>query len=196
MEWETLRKQWEIVQSQWDESWRSAQATAIAAWDGTAAEAEEIVRDFLDDLQAIDEDLTWMEAQLATLPASEAAAWKTEIVGWRKTWNWLGAGIYPYVREEPGVQGPPIVVLAVSAVGIAFAVAFWEYAAYLRDDVALRRVELEARVEAMREGKTLQPSTVAPAESPDGDGIGLAGMVAAGGALLALGLGAAWALRR
>lgn len=197
MDWELLRTQWTAVQTQWDQTWRDAQSAAVAAWDGTAGEAEEIVRDFLDDLAEIDTDLTWMQGQLSKLPASEAASWQSAISGWRKTWSWLGAGIYPYVTTTPeaGVQGPPVVVLVVGAVGIAFAVAFWEYAASLRDEVELNRVELEARVEAMREGTTLQPSTLPKQPSADSK-VGAGEVLAGIGALVALGVGVAWALRR
>lgn len=197
--WDTLQADWTAVQAGWNQAWRDAQAKAIAAWDGTMQEAQDLVHDFLDDLQVIDEDLDWMEAQLPTLPPATAAAWSPWIVETRKTWSWLGAGIYPYVTagEPTGVQGAPVALIVVGVAGVAFAAAFWEYAAYLRDDVALRRSELEAIVDASKDGRTLQPS---PLERTDPKatkgGIGVTEVLVGAGLLAGFGLGLAWAIRR
>ena len=60
-----------------------------------------------------------------------------------------------------------IAVVALSAAGVAWAIAAYEYAAGLRDETALMATELEARVQAMKDGKTLPPSTLAAPERTD-----------------------------
>ncbi|MCA9488682.1 MAG: hypothetical protein KC621_02125, partial [Myxococcales bacterium] len=62
------------------------------------------------------------------------------------------------------VEGPPV-LLVVAGVGlglgaIAWSVAAYQYAVHLREHTALLEKELVARVEASREGRALQPSTV------------------------------------
>lgn len=64
------------------------------------------------------------------------------------------------------VEGPPV-LLVVAGVGlglgaIAWSVAAYQYAVHLREQTALLEKELVARVEASKEGRALQPSTLTP----------------------------------
>ena len=62
------------------------------------------------------------------------------------------------------LEGPPV-LLVVEGVGlglgaIAWAVAAYQYAVHLREQTGLLEKELVARVEASKEGRALQPSTL------------------------------------
>jgi len=61
--------------------------------------------------------------------------------------------------------------VAVTVVGVAFAIAATAGTTALRDWVDLQHADLEARVSASREGRTLQPPTVPP--PPGGDLVGV-----------------------
>lgn len=66
-------------------------------------------------------------------------------------------------EARPQIEGPPLLAVAgvgLGLVGIAWAVAAYQYAVHLREHTALLEKELVARVEASREGRALQPSTV------------------------------------
>ena len=86
-------------------------------------------------------------------------------------YNAVAAGVMahatPTGSEETGAV-PVVVVagLAISAAGVAWAVAAYEYAASLRDQVSLYREDLAARVQAAQQGLTLQPATVPAPASP------------------------------
>lgn len=103
-------------------------------------------------------------------------------------------------EREVGIAPAVVLVIGVvglTAAGVAWALAAYEYAAALRDQSGFLVAELEARKEAMRTGKALPPasatpSTPAPA-SPDappskGGGWGwvLVGLGLAGGAVYLL----------
>ena len=87
-----------------------------------------------------------------------------------------GIGINAVQLEaEPEIEAgfiPASVVLVIGALGltaagVAWAVANYEYAAALRDQASFLTKELEARQESMRTGKDLPASTARPAEGND-----------------------------
>lgn len=92
-------------------------------------------------------------------------------------------------REDERFEGPPLLVVAgigVGVVAIAWAIAAYQYAVHLREHTALLEKELVARVEASRDGRTLQPSTVDAPEKARRVGWLLLGGLAVGA------LGLAW----
>ena len=77
----------------------------------------------------------------------------------------LRSGLFGAPRS---FEGPPLLVIAGIALGvaaIAWAVAAYQYAVGLRERILLLERELEARVEASKEGRALQPSTLATSSS-------------------------------
>ena len=72
--------------------------------------------------------------------------------------------------QQVGVV-PVLVVLGVAfgVAGVAWAVAYWEQAAALRDRAAVELRDLEERVAASKENRTLQNSTLPPPPKPKGD---------------------------
>jgi hypothetical protein len=101
-----------------------------------------------------------------------------------------GPGMAPTGGPSVGVAPAVLVVggLAVGAVGVAWAIAADQYAVNLREQTALAERELDARVEASREGRPLQNATLPPPPSPasDAKGTGLwlfGGLAVVAGAL-------------
>ena len=129
------------------------------------------VRAFLTLLKECKTNLERIAAQLPSLPKNDAAkALIRRYQDMKALYDALVAGIALNASGELELGVVPVVVVgtvALSAAGVAWAIAAYEYAAGLRDESALMASELEARVEAMRTGKALQPSTVTPPSSPD-----------------------------
>lgn len=104
-----------------------------------------------------------------------------------------------FAEQSQKETGFPIVLvvlgIGMSAAGLAWGVAAWEYAGGLRDRVSLELEELRARVEASKDGRVLQPSTLpAPPPAPKpGDGWGQYLWPAVGIGVLSAG---AWYLTR
>ena len=80
--------------------------------------------------------------------------------------------------------------LSVGAVGVAWSIAAYHYAVNLREQTALAERELDARIAAGREGRTLQTSTLPPPPSPASDarraGLWLLGGLAVAAGALAI----------
>jgi hypothetical protein len=81
----------------------------------------------------------------------------------------LAAGFYGDAsppRDRHGTDGrrvaPAVLVVGGLAVGVAWAIAAYPYAVNLREQTWLAERELDARVEASREGRPLQTSTLPP----------------------------------
>ena len=80
--------------------------------------------------------------------------------------------------------------LVVGVAAIAWSVAAYEYALNLREQTALSDRELVARIDASKEGRSLQPSTLPPPEDPKKKAAAI-GFLLVGGLVLAAGVVAA-----
>ena len=108
-----------------------------------------------------------------------------------KRYHDLAAGLYADAKPAqteigvaPVVVGVVVGGVVIGVAGIAWSIAAYEYAVNLREQTALAERELDARVEASREGRTLQPSTVPPQDT--GGGVGwllVGGLALAAGAV-------------
>lgn len=123
----------------------------------------------------------------------------------RKRFQVLSDGFWQYAvpaasaPQQQRLQGEQlgawqvVAVVAGVAVGvgaIAWAVVGYQDARALRDEIALQGQELQARLDAMRQGRTLQPSTLPtprPTDPPP-NSAGLPPEVIAAGAAIAVGL--------
>ena len=148
-------------------------------------------------LEGAREDIVASSALVEKLPADDedrqAAEATLKVLAERHTV--LAA---PYLADATGVQtgtaGVPLLAvggLAVGAAGVAWAVAAYQYATNLREQTAVVRQELEARVAANAQGTTLQPSTLPSGVGAAGGKSSIGGLLAVG-ALLALAGGAVW----
>ncbi|MCK6529706.1 hypothetical protein L6R50_19845 [Myxococcota bacterium] len=91
-------------------------------------------------------------------------------------WWDLATGVYGNSDQagKPAFGALPAVVLVIGALGLTVAgvvaaVAALDYTTNLREQTALQLEELRARVEASKEGRTLQESTLP--EDPPADGV-------------------------
>jgi LysM repeat protein len=173
--WASVRSSWESVRQSWSEGWQALDAQASGLYDAIVAAPETYrakVEGFVAALTASKQNLTWIRAHEAQLSASE----KTDAAVLGQRYNDLAAGFLSDVDGGESLQlgaGPLLIVagIGVGVAAIAWAVASYEHAANLRDQTALFREDLAARVTASEQGRTLQPATVAqsssiPASSP------------------------------
>jgi LysM repeat protein len=171
--WASVRSSWESVRQSWSEGWQALDAQASGLYDAIVAAPETYrakVEGFVAALTASKQNLTWIRAHEAQLSASE----KTDAAVLGQRYNDLAAGFLSDVDGGESLQlgaGPLLIVagIGVGVAAIAWAVASYEHAANLRDQTALFREDLAARVTASEQGRTLQPATVAqPAPASSG----------------------------
>ena len=190
---------WDDVKAAWSAGWKALSDQAVAAY-GAAIQANpaayvDKVTGFLAALTTSRETLDRIAAKLPNPPVTDAdrAIW-AKYQELDRRYNDLAAGFYADARPADPATGiaPAVVVVvgvvAVGLVGTAWAVAAYEYAVNLQDQTALAERELDARIVASQEGRTLQPSTLPPPPNPENaaKGIGwllVGGLVLAGGAI-------------
>ena len=176
MSWEELKLSFLTgIQSSYDAVYARIEE-AVAA---KPSSFEAKVRAFLTLLRECKVNLERIAAQLPALPKNDAAkALIRRYQDMKALYDALVAGIALNATGDLELGVVPVVVVgtvALSAAGVAWAIAAYEYAAGLRDETALMATELEARVQAMKDGKTLQTSTLtsAPAQPSRGAPLGL-----------------------
>lgn len=178
----------------WEELKLSFLTGIQASYDAVYARVEEAVaakpssfeakvRAFLTLLRECKVNLERIAAQLPALPKNDAAkALIRRYQDMKALYDALVAGIALNATGDLELGTVPLVVVgtvALSAAGVAWAIAAYEFAAGLRDETALMATELEARVQAMKDGKTLPPNTLAAPERTDSRGAPL-GLVLVG----------------
>ena len=115
-------------------------------------------------------------ALVAAPPAAREAGW----AAFQATGAVYGDLAAPFDAEAHPQVGNPlvglvVVGLVVSLVGVAWCWVSLAEQENLSQQIALQRSELAARVDALRWGQTLPPSTVAPPARPAGDDTNLMG---------------------
>ena len=196
---------WTRVKAGWSDGWKALSDRATRAY-ASAAEVDptgtlERVKAFLEALAASRASLDRMARKLPASPADEVErALVARHRALERRYLELAAGFYSDARPasagtEVGVAPVVLVVggLAVGVVGIAWAIAAYAYADNLREQTALAERELDARIEAGRQGRMLQPTTLPPQPNPvdaaksAAKGVGLllvGGLVVTAGAVL------------
>jgi hypothetical protein len=178
----------------WNSLWRYAQTTWAPVVQANPQEYQEKVTRYVQDLRAARASLDRMKAALGQPGVTlEHTA----------RYNRLAREHYELASRFQADLGPGhaalfgfvpllyVLGLAVGTAATAWAAATWQYATNLREQTALAARELDARVEASREGRALQPSTLpppAPPPKPLAQSIGgwlLGALVIAGGIYLA-----------
>ncbi len=201
----TVVPTWADIKAAWSSSWKALSAQATAAYasaarldpTGTLAKVQAFVQALTDSRAALDRIAAKLPNPPVT-PADHAAVAQYQAM--ERRYHDLAAGFYGDATPAPGGATAPVPStgaapavliiggLAVGAVGVAWAVAAYQYAVNLREQTALAERELDARVEASREGRPLQASTLPPPPNPtdDAKGMGLwllGGLAVVAGAL-------------
>jgi len=187
---------WAQIQSAWSSGWSALQTESMRAYRG-AIEADPTgylapVEAFVAELSQARGSLNRIRDKLPNPPvtaADQAAHAKYQAL--EKRYHDLAAGLYADAKPAqteigvaPVVVGVVVGGVVIGVAGIAWSIAAYEYAVNLREQTALAERELDARVEASREGRTLQPSTVPPQDT--GGGVGwllVGGLALAAGAV-------------
>lgn len=188
---------WADVKAAWSTGWRDLSARAAATYaaavqadpTGTAAR----ITGFTTALDETRSTLDRMGPRLPSPPVTEAdRVLVSRYQDLERRWHELAAGLFadatPVAAPTVGVA-PVLVVggLAITAVGLAWAFAAYEYAANLKDQTALAERELDARVTAANTGRVLPPSTLPPSPLSPVDGARTAGLWLFGGLVIAAG---------
>jgi hypothetical protein len=190
---------WADIRASWSAGWRdlSAQAASLYARalqadpSGTASR----INGFVAALNEARSTLDRIGPRLPQPPVTDA---DRQLVAryqdLERRWHELAAGFFADATpvSTPAVGMPPALVvggLAITAVGLAWAVAAYEYAVNLQEQTVLAERELEARVAASQQGRVLPPSTLPalpPSPAVEARGVGLwllAGLAVAAGVL-------------
>lgn len=202
---------WEKLSSTLSSAWQDFAKKAVDTWNQTFAKdpqkAKPQVEQFVQDLEASRENL---EAIKPLLPVDAKTEADKKILadyqGQLERYGTLASKFYADTQKAnvPAAGFLPVLIaLGVIAVGIAgasWAVASNQYAKNLRDQTALMKEDLEARVAASKEGRSIPKSNLPPLPSggplsgpPDPNaGAGVGTWLLIGGGLIALGGGAWW----
>ncbi len=201
---------WADIKAGWSAGWKTLAEQATRAY-GAAAQVDPRgslarVQAFVQALADSRATLDRIAAKLPTPPvtaADQALVARTQAL--ERRYHELAAGLYADATPAPGqgmgpTPGSPVVGvapavlivagLAVGAVGVAWAIAAYEYAVNLREQTALAERELDARVAAYAQGRTLQPTTLPPQADPLDKAAGAAkgvGLLIVGGLVVATG---------
>ena len=193
---------WEDVKGAWSEGWRALSVEGVTRY---AAELMQDPSKYLDQIQGFVSSMigarTDLDAIASALPnppqTAEDQALIARAAALERRYQDLAAGLLADAwPSEPATGAVPLLViagLAIGVVGCAWAVVAYEYMVNLREQTALLRADLDARVQAMETGKTLPASNLPPPPKPpeDPDDLGgLIGWLLVGG--LVLGAGAAF----
>lgn len=200
---------WDQVKAEWNTMWTGWSDTADQAWQAVVEATQPLVEAMdpravtsaveqfvalLDELASL---LDRWDATLAQLPGDQQAAEAQVVAQYKAAYNTYAAGFWPHVEADTSVQGvagPWLVLIpgiAVTAVAAAWAVGNLSELGATVSEVYLRIADLDARVQASKDGRVLQPATVpdqlnaagADPEQPEGWGLwlGLGALAAAAG---------------
>jgi hypothetical protein len=164
---------WSQILGAWSQGWKELRARAAALYasavqaDSSGAAAR--ISGFTQALGEARATLDRIRSRLPGLPDPALVARYQEL---ERRWHDLAAGLFADATPvaTPVVGMPPALVvggLAITAVGLAWAFAAYEYALNLQEQTALAERELDARVAASQQGRVLPPSTL-PVAPPVG----------------------------
>lgn len=186
---------WTQIKAAWSAGWSALQAESMKLYEA-AIRADPTgylatVEAFLSELGQARTNLDAIKAKLPNPPVTpEDHALQAKYKALEVRYHDLAAGFY--ADAQPATEGmgiaPVLVVggLVVGVAAIAWAVAAYEYTVNLREQTAVADKELDARIEAGRQGRTLQPTTVPPPPDPVKQAQGV-GWLLVGGLALAAG---------
>ena len=186
---------WTQIKAAWSAGWSALQSESMRLYEA-AIRADPTgylatVEAFLSELGQARSNLDAIKAKLPNPPVTpEDHALHAKHRALEARYHDLAAGFYADTRPATeGIGVAPVLVvggLVVGVAAIAWAVAAYEYTVNLREQTALADKELDARVEAGRQGRTLQPTTVPPQPDPVKQAQGV-GWLLVGGLALAAG---------
>ncbi len=188
---------WSTIKAAWDQGWKALNEQAVRAY-GAAIEADptQFLAKIQEFMGALDESRTNLARFRARLPAQPSTDAERKLIAIHDKLNQryhdLAAGFWS--DAEPAKEGTgiaPVIIVAGIALGVAavaWAIAAHEYAVNLREQTALADKELAARVEASKQGRALQPTTLPePASEQAKKKAKSAGLFLVGGLVLAAG---------
>ncbi|MCB9678188.1 MAG: hypothetical protein H6737_24010 [Alphaproteobacteria bacterium] len=149
----------------WTPSWQAFRERAVRAWHSRVrADPQSFLAQVQQFSGALFEARQRLDRCATLLPSAPDLT--ARVVDLETRHALLAAGLYADARPAAAIEGLPIGIVVggvlIGVAGIAWAIAALQYAMNLREQTALLEKELEARVEASREGRELAPSSLQP----------------------------------
>ena len=165
---------WSEIRDGWSTSWRSTYDDAVRRYQDAVARDPERFRSAvtatMNELAQAKRYLDELDRLVASGSTAITAVDRRDLALAHARYNDLAAGVLAGARRAdtgeaigvaPLVAGGLIVLgLAITAAAVCWAVVAYEYCVNLREQTQLKRDDLDARVDASKGGRTLQPSTV------------------------------------
>jgi len=167
---------WDDIKGDWTAGWNYLWSEAQDSWKSLVEKNPVLykpkVEAFMTELQSARRNLDAIKVRLPN-PAktAEEQALVANYQALEQRYHALAAGFYaesaPTSRTTLGWL-PVLIVggLAISAAAAAWAVPGYQYAVNLREQTVLASKELDARIAASKDGRTLQPTTLPPPPAP------------------------------
>ena len=191
---------WTTIKATWGKGWKALNDQALNAYKATIeADPTQFLAKIEGFMAALSDSKANLDRFRARLPAQPTTEAERKLLAVHQAlelrYHDLAAGFYADAQpaDQPSTGVAPVVIVAGIALGVAavaWAVAAYEYCMNLREQTALADKELEARVQASEQGRTLQPTTLPEPASEqakkDAKGIGallVGGLVLAAGAV-------------
>lgn len=155
---------WEQIQAEWSAGWRSLAQQSEALFDDIQAAPQRFeapVRRFLGHLGRARFGLRSLRRLAQEHPQVVTPEQRAWIQALDQRYNELAAGVYAQPESTFGAAHV-VVVGVVGVAAIAWAVVAEGYVENLAQQTALAEADLQARVQASEQGRTLQPATVPP----------------------------------
>lgn len=213
MDFAAVQKYWIDLYNGWSDELDEQYQAFVSAWLPEAealdaGAASEAVTRYIAWLDLLGADVADALLLVDELPAEEQAAERARWEAYAQQYDLWGAGFWPFVQLDEtaasSVQGAPLVlavpvavgVLIVTPIALAYIVGSLADVETTTTTAHTERLELQARVEAMRLGTSLQPSTLPPKPPKDEDEGGSGWVVGLMGLGALAGLAYAWKAAR
>ncbi|MCB9686023.1 MAG: hypothetical protein H6738_24495 [Alphaproteobacteria bacterium] len=168
---------WTDLKSSWSSAWTGLQQRASSAYQAAIQANPGQFRDKVASfLSLLSESRASLDRTRELLKQVNDPALASKAGDLESRYATLASGVYADAQPADTVGVAPVIVggivvagIIVSVAGVAWAVAAYEYAVNLREHTSLLEKELQARVDASKEGRVLQPSSVPPVPNPVAD---------------------------
>ena len=165
---------WADMKARWSSGWSTLSDTARRTYEGTiSANPAAFKQTVVEFVSLLTESRASLDRSQRLLADVQDPALTQQAAGLESRYTALAAGVFADAKPVDTVGVAPLVVggvvvagVLVSVTGIAWSVAAYQYAVNLRENTDLLEKELEARVAASKEGRSLSPSTIPPQPSP------------------------------
>lgn len=165
---------WSDLKARWSSGWTALHDAAKRTYEATiSANPSAFKEKVASFVSLLSESKASLERSKAMLAQVNDPALAQQTASLESRYAELAAGVFADAQQVDTVGVAPVVVggvivggVLISVAGIAWAVAAYQYAVNLRENTSLLEKELQARIDASKEGRNLAPSTIPPQPAP------------------------------